>query len=93
MKNIVFDMGNVLTKYTLADCIRRYADTEEMFQLMAREVCGSEEWLAMDRGIMTDEEAIASICKRLPYKMYDVVARFIHEFRMEPEDNLSKNIP
>ncbi len=87
MKNIVFDMGNVLTKYTLDDCIRRYANTEEVFALFKKELTGSEEWLAMDRGTMADAEAIASICKRLPLELHEVVKRFVDEFRMLPEDN------
>ncbi|MBE5876517.1 MAG: HAD family phosphatase [Lachnospiraceae bacterium] len=89
IKNIVFDMGNVLTKYTLDECIRRYADTEEVFQMIKKEVVGSKEWLAMDRGTMGDEEAIASICKRLPLELHEVVKRFVQEFRMQPEENPS----
>lgn len=84
---IVFDMGNVLTKYTLDDCIYRYVDTDETFAIFKKEVCGSDEWLAMDRGTMTDEEAIVSICKRLPIELHEVVKRFVDEFRMLPEDN------
>lgn len=87
IKNIVFDMGNVVTKYTLEDCIRRYVETDEAFAIFKKEVCGSKEWLAMDRGTMTDDEAVASICKRIPQEMHDVVKRFVGEFRMQPEEN------
>lgn len=87
IKNIVFDMGNVLTKYTLDDCIRRYINGEEEFTLLKKEVTSSNEWLAMDRGIMSDEEAIASICKRLPSELHDKIKRFVAEFRMLPEEN------
>lgn len=89
IKNIVFDMGNVLTKYTLDDCIRRYIGDEDTFLLFKKEVTGSEEWLSMDRGTMTDEEAIASICKRLPIELHEAVKRFVNEFRMLPEENAS----
>ncbi len=88
IRNIVFDMGNVLTKYTLDDCIRRFVHDEESFALFKKEVCGSEEWLAMDRGIMPDADAIASICRRLPLELHEVVKNFVDEFRMLPEENL-----
>lgn len=85
--NIVFDMGNVLTKYSMAEYIRRYADSDEAFGIIKNEVCASVEWIMMDRGTMTDEEAVASICKRTPAALYGVIERFIREFRMEQEPN------
>lgn len=86
-KNIVFDMGNVLTKYSMAEYIRKYADSDAAFSIIKNEVCASVEWIMMDRGTMTDEEAVASICRRVPADMYELVARFINEFRMEQEPN------
>lgn len=86
-KNIVFDMGNVLTKYTLSDYIRKYTDSEEGYQILRNEVCASVEWIQMDRGTLTDEEAIASICKRIPQEYHALAERFIYEFRMEQEPN------
>lgn len=87
MQNIVFDMGNVLTKYTLADYIRNYAEDEEAFRLIKDQICGSVEWVCMDRGTMTDEEAVTSINKRMPQKMWEMTERFIREFRMKQEPN------
>ena len=87
MNNIVFDMGNVLTKYTLSDYIGQYINSEEAFILIKKQVCASVEWICMDRGTMTDEEAVSSICKRLPTDMHEIVERFIREFRMKQEPN------
>lgn len=87
MKNIVFDMGNVLTKYSLNDYIRKYTDSEEGCRILKNEVCRSVEWIRMDRGTMTDEEAVSAICSRVPQKYWDMISRFITEFRMEQEPN------
>lgn len=87
IKNIVFDMGNVLTRYSLAEYIRKYTDSEEASRIIKNEVCSSVEWIQMDRGTLTDEEAIASICERVPEVYHSFVERFIHEFRMEQEPN------
>ena len=87
IKNIIFDMGNVLTTFNLRDYLRNYVETEEDFQIMKKEVCQSVEWLMMDRGTITDEEAILSICQRVPKRLYKTVQRYICEYRMEQPPN------
>lgn len=87
IKNIVFDMGNVLTGYSMAEYIYRHTDTEEERKIIKNEVCDSIEWMQMDRGTLSDEEGIASICERVPKEYYTLVERFICGFRMEPEPN------
>ena len=64
IKNIVFDMGNVLTVFQQREYIYRYVHNEEDFNWIKNHLCGSVEWLWMDRGTVTDDEAIASICER-----------------------------
>lgn len=87
IKNIVFDMGNVLTGYTMSEYIRRHTNAESEWKIIKNEVCGSVEWIQMDRGILTDEEGIASICKRIPQEYHKLVEYFVYGFRMEPEPN------
>ena len=41
MKNIVFDMGNVLTKYKLSDYIGTYTEDEAQAALLKNQVCAS----------------------------------------------------
>ena len=41
----------------------------------------------MDRGTMTDEEAVRSICKRIPQSEWELVERFVREFLMKQEPN------
>lgn len=86
-KNIVFDMGNVLTVYNQREYIMGYVDNETDFMWIKNQLCASVEWLQMDRGVITDEEAIASICKRVPEYLHKVVERFIREYRMEQPPN------
>ena len=81
MKNIVFDMGNVLTKYKLSDYIGTYTEDEAQAALLKNQVCASVEWICMDRGTMTDEEAVRSICKRIPQSEWELVERFVRELK------------
>lgn len=82
IKNIVFDMGNVLTIYNAKEYIYGYVDNEEDFRWMKSHLCSSVEWLQMDRGTITDEDAIISICRRMPEHLHSTVKRFINEYRM-----------
>lgn len=87
MNNIVFDMGNVLTVYSQTDYIRSYVESEEDLDIIIKQVCASVEWICMDRGTMTDEEAVESVCKRIPQRLHNVVDKFFMEFRMKQEPN------
>lgn len=87
IKNIIFDMGNVLTVYNAREYIYGYINNEEDFRWMKNHLCASVEWLQMDRGTITDEDAIASICKRMPRHLHSIVKRFISEYRMVQPPN------
>ena len=76
MKNIVFDMS---------DYIGTYTEDEAQAALLKNQVCASVEWICMDRGTMTDEEAVRSICMRIPQSEWELVERFVREFRMKQE--------
>lgn len=87
IKNIVWDMGNVLTGYSLEEYIRKHTNSEEEYKIIKNEVCGSLEWIQMDRGTLSEEEAMISICKHAPQEYHPLIEHFIREFRMEPESN------
>ncbi|MDE7321260.1 MAG: HAD family phosphatase [Lachnospiraceae bacterium] len=82
MKNIVFDMGNVLTIYSEREYIYGYVDNEDDFKWIKNHLCASVEWLQMDRGTISDDAAITSVCKRMPTHLHGTVERFIREYRM-----------
>jgi epoxide hydrolase-like predicted phosphatase len=64
IKNIIFDIGRVLLEFNPKEYIQeKYKDnllTEELHSA----IFGSSEWLDLDRGTITDEEAIAIFSKR-----------------------------
>lgn len=73
IKNIVFDMGKVLLRFEPAYFIERVGTAEEDRALLLREVYQSLEWARMDRGSMTEAEAAASMCRRLPARLHETV--------------------
>lgn len=73
IKNIVFDMGNVLLRFEPELFIARLGVAEEDRVLLLREVFRSLEWARMDRGSMTEAQAAESICQRLPERLHAAV--------------------
>lgn len=57
IKNILFDMGNVLIHFDRKVFLDRLDISEEDKQLLLREVFLSVEWVQMDRGTLTEPEA------------------------------------
>lgn len=74
IKNIIFDMGNVLIYFDPDFFIRRVGITDEADRkLLNREVYRSLEWAQMDRGSLTDEEADKIMCSRIPERLHGAV--------------------
>ena len=59
IRQIVFDMGNVLIHYRPQRYVQRLDVAEEDRPLLLREVFGSVEWIRLDRGSIGQEEAAA----------------------------------
>lgn len=70
IKNILFDMGNVLIRFDRNLFLDRLNITAEDKALLYREVFAGVEWAQMDRGTKTEETALESICRRIPARLY-----------------------
>ncbi|MCC5896250.1 MAG: HAD family phosphatase [Alkalibacterium sp.] len=66
IKNVVFDMGNVLIRYAPADFIQTFTSNTDHQQLLLNEIFFADEWLLYDRGTITKEEIINNASQRLP---------------------------
>lgn len=77
IRNIVFDMGNVLLYFDRDYFISRLGIEGEDKALLKREVFLSLEWARMDRGSMTDAEAAESVCQRLPEHLHEAARKLV----------------
>ena len=77
IRNILFDMGNVLIRFDRDFFITRLGVAEEDKQLLMREVFLSIEWAQMDRGSIAEAQAAEQICKRLPPHLHDAAEKLI----------------
>ena len=63
IKNIVFDMGGVLISFDAQRYTARFVPDPADYELIRRELFRSVEWIRMDRGSITDEQAVSSVCR------------------------------
>ena len=77
IKNIIFDMGGVLLRFEPEYFIARLGISGADADLLRREVFRSADWVRMDRGTLSDEEGVASICKRVPEHLHAAVEELV----------------
>lgn len=80
IKNIIFDMGQVLIQWSPQIVTARFALPEEDNALLISEVFGGVEWTAMDRGRMTPQESFELISRRLPERLHGAARSVIFEW-------------
>lgn len=73
IKNVIFDMGNVLLTFDrdrFLDAVNAHGEERQM---LLNNVYLSVEWARMDRGSMTEAEAAASMCSHVPEHLHEKV--------------------
>lgn len=70
IRNILFDMGQVLIRFDRKLFLDRLDISEGEKQLLLREVFLSVEWVQMDRGTKNEATALESIYRRLPEHLH-----------------------
>lgn len=80
LKNVVFDIGNVLIEYKPQEFLRmRYGEDPSVGDLYKSVFCGPE-WVELDRGTVLLSEAAGSISRKstLPYdKVLDALCNWV----------------
>ena len=66
IKNIVFDMGNVLLAYKPKEYVKTITTDETIADAILKEFLFSQEWIMLDAGEITEEEAVARVQARIP---------------------------
>ena len=77
IRNIVFDMGQVLIHWTPHLLLTPFHLTPEEEDMVLRELFQSVEWVKLDRGSMTPGEAIQAVCPRLPESLHPCVREVV----------------
>ncbi len=77
IRNIVFDMGNVLLRFDRDLFLNRLNICGEDRALLMREVFGSLEWVQMDRGTLTEAAALERMYRRLPQRLHEAAEELV----------------
>ena len=68
VKNVVFDLGNVLLDFNSDEIIADYVKDEKLHQQISENIFNSKEWILLDRGEITAKEATNRFIRRIPDK-------------------------
>ena len=82
MKNIIFDMGNVLLTYDPEVCLNHIVEKEEDRALIRQELFEGPEWVQGDLGELSDEERFNGVSKRVPERLHEELRRCTVEWDM-----------
>lgn len=77
LKNIIFDMGNVLLRFDRELFMDVWGVAEEDKELLRRVVFSSTDWVKLDWGTHDEEEAVERMCRRLPERLHAVTRQLV----------------
>ena len=77
IRNILFDMGNVLIRFDRQAFLDRLEVSPEDKQLLLERVFLSTEWVQMDRGTLDEPEAEARMGADLPERLHGAVHQLV----------------
>lgn len=80
IRNILFDMGDVLIHFDRDAFLDRYGLTGADRTLLLREVYLSVEWSMLDRGSLLEEEMVRIVCGRVPERLHKTVRGLIMDW-------------
>lgn len=93
IKNIVFDMGKVLLDYDSERVCRHFIKDEAERKKVETAVFISPEWILMDMGVLSDEDGLTRMVKRLDTDHEKEMARIClehwHEYCMWEKDGMA----
>ena len=78
IKNVIFDMGGVLIRWNPEDILQLFDLTAEDTDVLRRDLFKGVEWIQMDRGILSQEDAVAAVCARIPERLWETVKTIVY---------------
>lgn len=93
IRNIVFDMGQVLIRWRPEEILEHFDLTGEEKTMLLQELFWSPEWTQQDRGILTEVEMIERVSTRLPESLHAAVEEVIkawHVWHLTPMPGMAE---
>jgi len=80
LKNIIFDLGNVIIKWDAKEVVSHCVDKEEEIEILSKAIFMSDGWLKYDEGTIEKEQLIKSINDRLDDRYHQIVRNIITDW-------------
>ena len=80
VKAVIFDMGGILLDFPMLKLTAAYSHTAEDACLLEQVIFKSPEWVALDRGLVSEEQVLSAARERLPERLHDNAARVIEHW-------------
>ncbi len=82
IRNIIFDMGNVLLSYDPEICLRHFVEQEADRALIRRELFQGPEWIEGDLGHISDAERFEGVSRRIPGRLHRELRECVDQWHM-----------
>ena len=93
IKNIIFDLGNVIINYNQDNIINHFTDKPEEKEYIMEKIFKSPEWMKIDLGEISLDEAATLVNERENYKYKDLTNDFwINWFKTQPINEDTVNL-
>ena len=93
IKNIIFDLGNVIINYNQDNIINHFTDKPEEKEYIMEKIFKSPEWMKIDLGEISIDEAATLVNERENYKYKDLTNDFwINWFKTQPINEDTVNL-
>jgi len=97
IKNIVFDLGNVIVRWDPVHITNQYQLDETTKAQLLKELFGSPDWQKFDHGTITREDLITTVGQKFPKKYHTTIHDMIHNWhkhapRIEGMEQLVKDL-
>ena len=94
IKNIIFDLGNVLLSFKPSEYFDKHKYPSTIKETILEDIFGSKEWRMLDDGNISTDEAIDAISKRSSLKKEEIVHIFnLRTDLLYPLDSNVKLLP
>lgn len=83
VKNIVFDIGNVILNFKLEDVLPKFTNNKEEQEFIINNIINSPEWLGnslIDTGYISKEEAILIVQDRTNHENDELISNFWNNY-------------
>ena len=81
IKNVIFDFGNVIGELNEDKIAANYAENNEEKEILKKVIFKSDEWLKLDSGVLTYQEAIPTFKEKLPDNLKEKVEEIMSTWR------------